>query len=751
MQKNRVVEWIPGAAAVVALVIVFFSPWIFSGKVLAPFDILEHMLLPWRGETVQPSVHNHFVSDAITQYIPYRIMAAESFSEDGYIGWNPFVAGGVDQSANTMALTWDWSTQLYRFTDLWTAWHLGRIGQFLIAGFGMIVFLRSRGCAPGVAVFGAVAYMGNWQFVAWIYHQWALASFCWLPWLLWSLHAAGQGSRKQSAVSALFVALALAGATLQHAAFICLVLLCVWTGWCWERRANFRACHDITIATLASGFLGAGLVAVVLEPSIDAFWQNLQGGHVRGELGYKQGLLQPVLNLAGILFYPFPYVLGSVQTIDLWKLLKTDLFDVPFFGTVPVLLSAIAFFSRRVPMAAKLLMVSGLVLPLTPLVGPLYHRVGLVWILGGCWASCAWLSTVDASVLRKTARKLCVLFIFFVLLWLGASFVLALFQGWLEPVLREKAARMGATGQFGLFSLWMENRATALLDYLRIWHPSQLLAVGGVALSLWGLGHLRSGKAWRNLAAAVGVAMQLSVFWWQWTTWSSDRDGYEQPSLVSVLQNEIGRTGRLAQIPGGIARVVFPPNTLVPSGVAVSGCYDSIQPNGMRCDLSHAWSFPGTTHFLGSLDADQPTAWREVWTDGRWALFRNPDPVLGVATSRSGFGIPLRPEDLIRDTPNSMQVAVPSYTQKLEVFSNWHRGWKFRDGPEGAGIWKATVQGPTKGTQIVFERPTESAGIVCLRFDPSPPDWVSVVTGLSAILIAALALSDGSRQDTNVA
>jgi len=746
MRNSPTAEWIPSAVIVVAVVLVFFSPWIVANKVLAPFDIMEQMLLPWRGENPVPNVHNHFVTDAVTQYIPYRKLAAQSFAQDGYIGWNPLVAGGVAQSANTMALTWDWSTQLYRFADFWTAWHLGRMGQFLIAGFGMIVFLRSRGCGPGVAALGAVAYMGNWQFVSWIYHQWALASFCWLPWLLWSLHAAGLGSRKQAALSAVFVALALAGATLQHAAFICLVLLCVWAGWCWEKRGNWPACKDISFATASGGLLGAGLVAFILEPSVDAFLQNLQAGHVRGEAGYSRGPIQPLLNLASIPLYAFPFVMGSVQTIDLWKLFKTDLFDVAFFGTIPVVLAVVSFFSPRVPMAAKLLMALGLGLPLTPLVGPLYHRVGLLWILGGCWASCAWLSTVDAESLRKTIRKIWVLFLILVLSWAGVSFILLAAQGWLDPILKSEIAGMTASGQFGMFGGWMEKRAAALLDYLRIWDPAQIAALCGAALSLWGLGQLGSGKTWRSMATALGVGVQLSVFWWQWTTWSSDRDPYAKSPLVAVLQDEVGTNGRLAQVPGGIARVMFPPNTLVPSGIAISGAYESIQPDGMECSSPDAWSFPGVTHFLGAHDAEWPEDWREVWTDGKWVLYRDAEPVLGVVTLRSGFSAPLRPQDLNRPTLNSMEVAVPSQTQKVEIFSNWNRGWKFRQGiGEGGQVWRATLQGPMRGIQFSFDEPTNSGESVSLRFDPSPPDWVSVVTGLSAILIVALALSDGAR------
>jgi hypothetical protein len=41
----------------------------------------------------------------------------------------------------------------------------------------------------------------------------------------------------------------------------------------------------------------------------------------------------------------------------------------------------------------------------------------------------------------------------------------------------------------------------------------------------------------------------------------------------------------------------------------------------------------------------------------------------------------------------------------------------------------------------VFDAPTAETKIVYLQFDPSPPDWVWVISGLSALAILVLALS----------
>lgn len=731
--------WLP-YAMLLGLVLLFFSPWFVVGRVLAPLDIVREMYLPWRGESTHPSVHNHFVSDAVTQYLPYRMVAERSFEQDGYVGWNPLIFGGTAQSSNTMALSYDWAIQLHRIMDFWNAWHLGLIGRFLIAGFGMMVFLRSRGCGPWVSAAFGVAYMMNTEFVGWIYHQWALASFCWMPWFLWAMHRTREKTMRFGALAAIFLTMALLGATLQHSAFIIIAMACVLLGWIIERR-DWRETKIVVLV----GLLGAGLAASMLEPTMMGFIENLRAGHVRGGLIYAAGPLQPFMMAMAWPLTVYPFVLGSVQTLDLTKALVPGGLSFAFFGTIPVVLAIAGFLSRRVPWAAKLLVIAGLVIPLTPLVGLLYQRVSLLWILGGCWAGAVWLSTASEADVTKFAQWCWRVLMAAVLLWVVASIVLLVFRGALETLIVARVQAVAPSSQFGIFTDWMRVRATNLLGYLCVWNPWQLTGLTGLALSIWGMTRTGSKAFWPSVALMAGIAIQLSVFWWQWTTWSVERDPYRKSELVRIVQEEVGSSGKLAQISGPPAEVMFPPNTLVPLGVAVAGGYDSIHPQGMGSPSGKVWDFPGTTHFLGRIDEERPASWREVWSDGQWILLRNPAPSLGVVTLRSGLQVPLRPQDFNRGSFNTMEAAVPAGTERLEIFSNWNRGWKWKDST--LGVWAGTNPGPAGGVEIVFDHPVEMARAVPLRFDPSPPDWVLVVTVLSAIAIVALALSDDARAE----
>lgn len=730
--------WLVAVAVVALVAAAAFWPWIVQGKVLAPLDIVEEMFLPWRGEKANPAVHNHFMTDVVLQHIPYRMVMHESLQQDGYIGWNPFVFGGTPQHANTIMITNEVTMLLHRFCDFWVAWNLGRLLQILIAGLGMLVFLRSVGSLPGVALLGAVGYMLNHQFVAWIYFHQLVAAFCWMPWALWALSKAREGNRKYLAAAAVFIALALLGATLQQAAYIVAVMGCLWVGWLIDGRGQQGNILRSMLLVAVASLLGAGLAAFALEPSIALYLDNNLSGHQRGALAYDAGWSQPLWHLlvSPLTFYPF--LLGSVQSLDLWKLFKSDIGNAGFFGTLPMLLACAGLFSRRVPTAAKLLMVAGVIVPLTPLVGLLYVRFNVVWILGGCWAAAAWLNQAEDAELLRLGRVLRMLVGILAGVWLAGSVVFWWARPMIEPLLESKLVSMASGSAYGSFTAWMIERGGRLLDFLCIWHPLQVVALAGLVISIVGLPWIKVPKFY-CYAAAIGVVLQLAVFWWQMTTWSEPRLPYGNSSLEKVLQERGESLGRLAVKPRPWAEYMAPPNTLMPAGIPITAGYDSIQPFGMRSLSGLAWEFPGTTHFLGRSDEPAPADWAVVWSEGDWRLWENPNPSMGVATLRDGQQqVALLPRDVHRPTHNTMRVAVPAGAKGLQLFSNWHRGWEWKI--DANDPWRKVGLGENRTLKIEFAQPSSQRETIDLRYNPTPPLWVLGVSFFSLMSVALIGL-----------
>jgi len=262
------------------------------------------------------------------------------------------------------------------------------------------------------------------------------------------------------------------------------------------------------------------------------------------------------------------------------------------------------------------------------------------------------------------------------------------------------------------------------------------MMLGGAAISIWGLRFLGPVRSLRQFTAAAGVALQLGVFWWQWTTWSRPESVYAEPELAQFLGREVGTTGRLAMEPSPWAEAMFPPNMLMPSGVAITGGYDAIQPFGMKSPSGNSWDFPGATHFLGEVTEDGPVGWAEIWSDGRWRVMRNPEQSEGIVKAPAGE-TPLPRERFARPTLNTMEVLAPAGTTKLTLYTNWHRGWRWRDTTNES--WKPVGKSADRSVEVYFVEALPADRLIKFRYDPSPPRWTLVLALASLLGIAALA------------
>jgi len=713
--------------------VILFTPWFFGGRNLAPFDIVNEMMLPWRGESTLPKVHNHYVTDAVTQYIPYRMFADRSFREDGFVGWNPNLFGGTAQYANTMGLYFDWTIQLHRFIEFWTAWNLGIFLQLLIAGLGMWCFLHWQKVPPPLALAGGLAYLANTQFTVWVYHRWALGAMCWLPWILLAVVAWEKlRSRRWFGLSAIALALGFLGGNLQYAAMLVVAVGCVWAGSAWDARRDdlFRDQGQRFLGFLLIGMLGAGLGAWMFDATIRSYLENSAAGHERASFGYPDGSLQPLLQSVSLLFYVLPSLAGSPQTLDLFKILRSDAFNCAFFGTIPALLAVTALFVGRIPSSARLLILAGLLLPLSPLVGIFYHRINILWVAGGIWAGALLIRDATSQFLhvwvRWTGRGGAVA----IGAWILASVLLIAFRQPLSDRLTHAVLGMAKRSQFGLFDEWLARRAAGLLDYLLIWNPEQLLILFGAVLSWMALRSWAQGAPILRWMLPLGILLQLSVLWFQWTTWTPETNPYVRPALVGELREAAGQ-GRIHQVqPGGkLPSALLFNNVLDPVDLRITGGYDSMHPNGMNKAYPDPAEMPGATVLLQLAGHSAPAGWKFLLSSEGWEIWTNPAAVQALSWPQ---GSPLPVERL---SSNRMTMDVPPGAHRIQIHENFHPGWEAM-----AENWVPVKVSRASDGSISLEIPEAVHGQVKLQFSARPPAVISWLTGIAALVVASALL-----------
>jgi hypothetical protein len=785
MSAPRKLSAISATLAIFAFAAALFSPALFDGKILAPLDITTHLYAPWNGDANGEKPHNHNPSDAVTQYLPYRIFAEKSFREDGYIGWNPYEMGGYSLAANTMALPGTWTMQLHRFLPFKEAWNLGLIGEFLIAGIGMLVFLRDRKLPWLPCLIGAVAYMFNAQFVTWIYHRWALGSFCWMPWVLWSF-GHGFGREKFELRNFLlpgFLAMAMLGGSLQHLAFIVLTCGCLAAAHFDFRRpfANTRS-----IATWSVISLVALLIASFsLIPQINGYFSNIATGHTRGGLGYENGITQPLLNLLIIPLRIWPWLVGDPQSIDGWHLLKSNFMSLNYLGTVPMVLAFSSLFAKGLPKAGKWLIVVGILTPLTPLVGPLYHRVELLFILGASWMAAEMLAILPTRsraprISRGLAMATCAIGTFLLITTCLPSSIRNHLGGEVVDYVLKKSEKT----QFGSDTQWIKSRTAEWNARLSLLNPRTAWLYGLLVIGTTGLvlssrrtfkqkitdpsmgsaplpetSHSKTtnskthGPAWHtagHLMILAATSLELATLFQTWTTFSDQKNLQSKNEAVETIRKLADDRRVLQSVPGlPFAKHFAPPNLLAAQFIPSIDGYESIQYHSALTRTRHEQQDIRLSLAAVGLAIEpqgQPHPCTESWpmvrSLGTYDVRRNPNPspILCAGTSP----LPTTPSEIASalqsaiaitpklQTPNRWVFHVPEGVTWLRIAQNWHEGWRWKI----AGIeWQTFRNGPDAACWINQVPQNESR--IEVQFFPRPL-WLTLIASCTAVAYLSL-------------
>ena len=722
--------WFLSALTWTALVLVFFFPVIFQGKVLAPLDVLDHLMRPWSDGAGGFGVHNAFVYDAISQYLPYNWCVFQSLQQDGSIGWNPYVYGGYALLENTMLCPGDWHHQLYRLFNFWTAWDLGIVLQFTIAGFGMLVMLRGESLPAWAALVGTVAFAFYSQHVLWIYHRWVLGASCWFPWIVWAVRRARRKNRIVDFWSVVFTALAFRGGSLQSCLFVATLVFCLFLSDGWPRPARWkpmpllRAAHPYAVLAVLSSVLFLDVLVDTVPPFLEGCRQ----------LPHK-GPLKAILALPTLVTALLPTLLGTPQSLDAFKVFDCDLFDLKFAGAIPFVLALFAAFRKRAPLLPRLLFWIGLAVPFTPLVHWFYSRSTVLFALGCAWLAAWTLAHLSETIPDSAWRRIARLGALIVSLWFLASGALLLLTPKLVPLLY-RFVEKGLSSDKASRHDWMLARADAFLADLSVWSARNLVLLLLVAVGLFAVWKLSTASRRRSpcWCAILVLCVFGELFVWSrtWITFSAPPpasatavDGdllYPEPAFASALRTEMCDGGML-WLHG--SRPDFDYLQLnAQSGIGIPSLqgYETIKPRTLQPPPNEADYDPGAfaergvSHVLvlpGALPPPGLSAWTEVLDTPAIHLFRNPAfDSRWRAILADGSSVPLTDRE---KSPNRHGFDLPAGTVSVHLSEPFHPAWT--DAVSGVGVPGVhAVRAPDDGIIVSFDHPLEAPSFLIRSF-----------------------------------
>lgn len=708
-----------------AAVLIFFAPSVIGGKIIAPLDCLECLFRPVANKPIE-QIHNQFVVDSVLQYLPYKEAIQKSLVEDGYIGWNPYTHNGNAIAENTMASPGDVLNYLYAILPFWTAWDLGVILQFFLAGIGMILLLRFHKIPMWGCLLGAISFAFYSQFILWMYHKW-VGAMIWGPFLVWALLRFKRNIINVPAI--IFMALAWRTGHLQACTFAFILVALVWLAEIWKKDGKWLSWQDfgkITLSYFLTGVIGALL-------SLDVFIETTQRMEGCKDMPFSWG----INNLPSIGTLLFPHILGTPQTHDVFKIFRLSLFDIKYGGSLVFILALTGCFNARAPRVAKVLFIGSFLLACTPLLTYIYSRSTVVMGLGMAWLATWQVYDFTQNAFRKEYLKRIGYALGIILaLWLAASIIIFCFRDSLETLMKAFVNKSTAmpSGRIA----WQELRVERFLDQIVLWHWRNLLFAGGIILGLFCCYKIKP-AATGNTPWITGICLityaEMLLFSSVWITYSDKPEGsciYNAPSWLAEAKAHI-KDGSVTYIYHSGDRDFLINNQLSSYGIRLVHGYETFQPQYLGAKLGHhsdtkSYAAAGVSHIICDTKWKEPNlpGWDMVMTGKDFKLYANPD-------YKGRYFIDSEtPITANWRTCNRIQLTIPAGSKTLTVLESYHKGWKAYAGTEELVIT------PTEpGGMIITLPATTQATDVLLEFRMPYRWWyytIMIMTALGLII-----------------
>jgi hypothetical protein len=406
--------------------------------------------------------------------------------------------------------------------------------------------------------------------------------------------------------------------------------------------------------------------------------------------------------------------------------------DLAYLGTIPMLLAILGIFRKKMPPAAKWLVIAGLLIPLTPLVGPLYHRVQLLFLLGGSWMAAEMLAEISGTAFRKLVRPISAVVVALGIALTAGTLLPAGIKESIDHQIVMKALSASAGSSFGDDRSWIESRAKNWISRFSWASPETVWVFGLLAVGTCGLaistGRNTAMVVVGNVAILFATSLELFTFFQNWTTYSDLGQLSPKNPAIEQVRNFTGRNRVFQRVPDlGFTEIFATPNLLASYFIPSVDSYESIQYRSSMVVLSR---LAPDVQPKEDIPLDGTTHWPIVATVAGFSVRKNldvPSPVTaGNGPTPETAAHILASLSLAKsispslETMNRLTFEAPAGSTWIRISQNWHEGWRWKT-PEKN--WQSFRNGPDAACWI--DAPPPGGGQIKVQFFPSP-GWILI-------------------------
>ena len=322
-------------AVVAVLCAWLFSAALFSGKVLAPEDMLLLNGAPYSAPAGLHQPSNPLLFDAAWVLHPDMLEARRQLRNFHLPIWSPMIGAGqplLASQQNAALFPLNWIGDVLPF---WQSLEWVAALKVLLAALGMLLLLRGLGLRLAAGLFGGVAYGFSMALVLWLEHPHSNA-YILIPWVLFATDAVIRvGNPRRAALLALAVGLTFLGGQ-PESAFLAMVAALIFA------VARLVELGDRKVALRRLGWLAAAAVvgvclsAVTLLPFREMVGQATSASRSEG----------PGPHWSALSFF-LPEVWGRPDKFQISGEPLNFQERTAYFGALPLLLAVGGLVARR--------------------------------------------------------------------------------------------------------------------------------------------------------------------------------------------------------------------------------------------------------------------------------------------------------------------------------------------------------------------------------------------------------------------